>query len=147
MRDRVRIILKEAVPKCGSYEVRFPDARTSQYFYWDGRHLRAANRTNCRLDPPELLRLDGNLVAGSANAQSCSRYALYVGVAIMVTSNEDADWKTAQAALEAASRLPAGAARIEALKHAGRLRFDADRKRMAKEPKPNNQGRHPKKNG
>ena len=24
-----------AVPDCGSYEVRFPDARESTYFYWD----------------------------------------------------------------------------------------------------------------
>jgi hypothetical protein len=25
----------EAVPECGSFEVRFPDDRPSQYFYWD----------------------------------------------------------------------------------------------------------------
>lgn len=24
----------EAVPKCGSFEVRFPDGRPSKYFYW-----------------------------------------------------------------------------------------------------------------
>ena len=50
----------------------------------------------------------------------------------MVTpGGDDEDWKAAEAALEAACRLPSGAARIEALKHAGRLRFDADRKRLA----------------
>jgi hypothetical protein len=39
----VRIIKHEAVPKCGSYEVRFDDGRTSVYFYFEdvpGRRLR-----------------------------------------------------------------------------------------------------------
>jgi hypothetical protein len=39
----VRLIKHEAVPKCGSFEVRFPDRRPSQYFYWEdlpGRRLR-----------------------------------------------------------------------------------------------------------
>jgi hypothetical protein len=31
----VRIIKHEAVADCGSFEVRFPDGRPSQYFYWD----------------------------------------------------------------------------------------------------------------
>ena len=31
----VRLIKHEAVPKCGGFEVRFPDSRPSQYFYWD----------------------------------------------------------------------------------------------------------------
>jgi hypothetical protein len=30
-----RLIKHEAVPGSGSYEVRFPDGRASQYFYWD----------------------------------------------------------------------------------------------------------------
>jgi hypothetical protein len=51
-----------------------------------------------------------------------------------VTSDKgDDDWKAAENALEAARRLPGGAARIEALKQAGRLRFDADRKRQKEE--------------
>ena len=33
--DRVRIIKYEAVPKCGSYEVRFSDGRPSKHFYWE----------------------------------------------------------------------------------------------------------------
>ena len=40
----IRIIKHEAVPKCGSFEVRFPDGRPSQYFYWEdlpGRRLRS----------------------------------------------------------------------------------------------------------
>jgi hypothetical protein len=40
---RIRIIKHEAVPECGSFEVRFPDGRPSRYFYWDdipGRRLR-----------------------------------------------------------------------------------------------------------
>ena len=31
----VRLIKHEAVPKCGSFEVRFPDGSPSRYFYWD----------------------------------------------------------------------------------------------------------------
>jgi hypothetical protein len=31
----VRLIKHEAVPKCGSFEVRFSDGRQSKYFYWD----------------------------------------------------------------------------------------------------------------
>jgi hypothetical protein len=44
MPDRIRIIPHEAVPLCGSYEVRFSDGRPSRYFYWDdipGSRLRA----------------------------------------------------------------------------------------------------------
>jgi hypothetical protein len=29
------LIKHEAVPKCGSYEVRFPDGTPSRIFYWD----------------------------------------------------------------------------------------------------------------
>jgi len=31
----IRIIKHEAVPLCGSFEVRFPDGRPSRFFYWD----------------------------------------------------------------------------------------------------------------
>ena len=31
----IRIIKHEAVPKTGSFEVRFPDGRPSVYFCWD----------------------------------------------------------------------------------------------------------------
>jgi hypothetical protein len=31
----VRLIKHEVIPDCGSFEVRFPDGRPSQYFYWD----------------------------------------------------------------------------------------------------------------
>ena len=40
----IRIIKHEAVPKCGSYEVRFADGHPSVYFYWEdlpGRRLRS----------------------------------------------------------------------------------------------------------
>jgi len=33
--DRIRIIKHEAIPGCGSFEVRYPDDRPSVYFYWD----------------------------------------------------------------------------------------------------------------
>ena len=42
--DRIRIIKHEAVPECGSYEVRFSDGRPSKYFYWEdvpSRRLRS----------------------------------------------------------------------------------------------------------
>jgi hypothetical protein len=38
----IRLIKHEAVPRCGSYEVRFADGRPSRFFYWDdipGRRL------------------------------------------------------------------------------------------------------------
>jgi hypothetical protein len=40
----VRLIKHEAVPDCGSYEVRFSDGRPSVYFYFDdvaGRRVRS----------------------------------------------------------------------------------------------------------
>jgi hypothetical protein len=49
MADRIRIIPHEAVPKCGSYEVRFPDGRPSWFYYWDdipGRRLRPDQLTS-----------------------------------------------------------------------------------------------------
>jgi len=47
----IRIIKHEAVPNCGSYEVRFSDGRPSEYFYWDdiaGRRLRADQMDSSR---------------------------------------------------------------------------------------------------
>jgi hypothetical protein len=41
--SRIQLIKHEAVPQSGSYEVRFPDGRPSQYFYFEdlpGRRLR-----------------------------------------------------------------------------------------------------------
>ena len=38
--SRVRIIKHEAVPDCGSFEVRFADGRPSVYFYWDDQPSR-----------------------------------------------------------------------------------------------------------
>jgi hypothetical protein len=35
MANRVRIIKHEAVPRCGSFEVRFTDGRAAKFFYWD----------------------------------------------------------------------------------------------------------------
>ena len=35
MPDRIRIIRHEALPKCGSYEVRFQEGSESRFFYWD----------------------------------------------------------------------------------------------------------------
>ena len=54
----------------------------------------------------------------------------------MNTPDNDENWIAAEKALETARRLPGGRERIEALKHAGRLRFDADRKRREREREP-----------
>jgi hypothetical protein len=35
MTERTRVIKQEAVSGCGSFEVRFPDDRPNQFFYWD----------------------------------------------------------------------------------------------------------------
>jgi hypothetical protein len=46
--DSIPIIKHEAVPQCGSFEVRFPDYRPSQYFYWDDfRLVEARNNGPC----------------------------------------------------------------------------------------------------
>jgi hypothetical protein len=40
---KIRLIKHEAVPGCGSYEIRFPDGRPSKYVYFEnnpGRRLR-----------------------------------------------------------------------------------------------------------
>jgi hypothetical protein len=45
----VRLIKHEAVPKCGSFEVRYGDGRPSVYFYWEdipGRRLRSEQLTS-----------------------------------------------------------------------------------------------------
>jgi hypothetical protein len=50
----------------------------------------------------------------------------------MATKKQNTDeheWEVAQAALEAARQLPASAERFEALKRAGQLRYEADKKR------------------
>jgi hypothetical protein len=44
----IRLIKHEAVPRYGSFEVRFPDGKPSQCFYWDdvsSRRLRADQMT------------------------------------------------------------------------------------------------------
>jgi hypothetical protein len=41
---KIRLIKHEAVPDCGSYEIRYPDGRPSRYFYFadlPGRRLRS----------------------------------------------------------------------------------------------------------
>jgi hypothetical protein len=46
MTDRIRLIRREAVPGCGSFEVRYSDGRASHYFCFDdipGRRLRPSS--------------------------------------------------------------------------------------------------------
>jgi len=42
--EHIRIIphSPKGIPDTGSFEVRFPDGRPSQYFYWDDNRGRAA---------------------------------------------------------------------------------------------------------
>jgi hypothetical protein len=49
------------------------------------------------------------------------------------SASRDKAWRAAQAALEAAQKMPRGPARISALKQAGWLRFKADERRREKE--------------
>jgi hypothetical protein len=49
MPNRIRLIKHEAVPRCGSFEVRFTDGRKSRFFYWDDVPTR-------RLRPEILIR-------------------------------------------------------------------------------------------
>jgi hypothetical protein len=43
------------------------------------------------------------------------------------------EWEAAEAALKAAQKLPGGAERYQALKHAGQLRYNADKRRRETE--------------
>ena len=57
----VHLIKHEAVPKCGSYEVRI-DGRRSRFFYWDdrpSRRLRSEQMTG-----PQALELAKSLARG-----------------------------------------------------------------------------------
>ena len=58
----IRLIKHEAVPNCGSFEVRFPDGKPSQYFYFEdvpSRRLR-----------PEILTSDEALEQAKAFARA-----------------------------------------------------------------------------
>jgi len=46
---------------------------------------------------------------------------------------KDKVWRAAEAALAAAQQMPRGPARVAALKKAGQLRFQADKRRQRKE--------------
>ena len=58
----IRIIKHEAVPRCGSYEVRFSDGRPSKYFYWDDEPSRRLR--------PELLTGEEALWSGQGVCSS-----------------------------------------------------------------------------
>ena len=63
----IRLIKHEAVPHCGSFEVRFPDGKPSRYFYWEdlpGRRLR-----------PEMLTSDEAIQAAKAFARAARNKA------------------------------------------------------------------------
>ena len=74
MTDRIRIIRHEAVPLCGSYEVRFPDGRPSQYFYFDdiaGRRLRSdiVDKKTAKRAAQFLARAEQDVMDGCADEQ------------------------------------------------------------------------------
>jgi len=60
--QRIRITKHEAVPGSGSFEVRFPDDRPSQFFYWDD--------VPARRFMPELLDRDTALEKAKAVARA-----------------------------------------------------------------------------
>ena len=64
MPNRIRIIRHEAVPDCGSFEVRFGDGRASKFFYWD-------DQANRRLRP-EILTSVVALMQAKAFARAMS---------------------------------------------------------------------------
>ena len=48
MPNRIWVIKHEAVPNCGSFEVKYSDGQPSRYFYWEdvpGRRLRTEQMT------------------------------------------------------------------------------------------------------
>jgi hypothetical protein len=63
--DRIRIIKHEAIPGCGSYEVRFPDDRESRYFYSDALPSRRLR--------PETLDPETASDKGRGICEGCSR--------------------------------------------------------------------------
>ena len=62
MTDRIRIIKHEAVPGCGSFEVRFDDGRESRFVYWDDQASRRLR--------PELLTRKAALEQAKAFARA-----------------------------------------------------------------------------
>jgi len=67
MPARIRIITHEAVPLSGSFEVRFPDGRPSQFFYFDelpGRRLRPdlADRATAKRAAQFLARVEQDVL-------------------------------------------------------------------------------------
>ena len=63
----IRLIKHEAVPGCGSFEVRFLDGRGSVYFYWDDLPGRRLN--------PETLDRETALERAKAVARAAQRLA------------------------------------------------------------------------
>ena len=58
---KIRVMKHQAVPGCGSYEVRFPDRRPSKYFYFE-------NLAGRRLQP-------GRVVEQAVAEQEAKRFA------------------------------------------------------------------------
>jgi hypothetical protein len=84
MIGRIRIIPHEAVPLCGSYEVRFPDGRPSRYFYWDdiaGRRLRPdlVHGATAKRDAKSFARAEQDALIPSSEAPTCGRTSTGIG--------------------------------------------------------------------
>ena len=62
MTNRIRIIKHEAVPGCGSFEVRFDDGREFRFVYWDDQASRRLR--------PELLTRKAALEQAKAFARA-----------------------------------------------------------------------------
>jgi hypothetical protein len=73
MTARIRIIRHEAVPLTGSFEVRFPDGRPSEYFHYDdiaGHQLRPdrADKATARRAAEFLARAEQDVLDSNRRA-------------------------------------------------------------------------------
>jgi hypothetical protein len=103
--DRVQT-QDEAVPQCGSYEVRFSDGRPSKYFYWEdtpGRHLRSEQADSKRA--VEGAKAFARNQRRTSRGRCSSLYAKAIANAITSAIIKPATTATPLMTLEAASSL------------------------------------------
>ena len=83
MDDRcIRIIKHEAVPGCGSFEVRSPGSRESQFIYWDDIPAR-------RLRPETLDRETALEHEGGSKGCRDSLMGLYVRASVVAAGRQN----------------------------------------------------------
>jgi hypothetical protein len=73
----IRLLRHEAVPKCGSYEIRFPDGRPSRFIYWDDTRKRSPPKRGC-LDLDALLAISQRARCPSRGSAAAAATAIGV---------------------------------------------------------------------